>query len=169
MVKKTKKEVLSGVCEFHSETGTEGGHWAFRDERFMTPHMTHFICKKCRMYWDKKRIPDEPYFPNRASDFCAPGKHDFKIAFPTMWSHEGLHVLEDGDYLTIYSKNSSKKIAIEWSGVISLKELGVFKAHAYGMWIHTDQKGIVREVWAQYFLGRNPAKLIKAKSKKEKR
>ena len=28
--------VMKGVCHFHSETGTEGGYWAFQDERFIT-------------------------------------------------------------------------------------------------------------------------------------
>lgn len=28
---------MKGVCFFHSETGTEGGFWAFQDEKFMEP------------------------------------------------------------------------------------------------------------------------------------
>ncbi len=28
-------ETLHGVCYFHSETGTEGGYWAFQDENFI--------------------------------------------------------------------------------------------------------------------------------------
>ena len=26
---------IDGVCYFHSETGTEGGYWAFQDRRFI--------------------------------------------------------------------------------------------------------------------------------------
>jgi hypothetical protein len=28
---------LEGVCHFWSETGTEGGYWAFRDKRYIHP------------------------------------------------------------------------------------------------------------------------------------
>lgn len=27
--------MITGVCHFYSETGTEGGHWAFQDEKFI--------------------------------------------------------------------------------------------------------------------------------------
>ena len=30
-------ELLKGVVHLHSETGTEGGWWAFQDERFIYP------------------------------------------------------------------------------------------------------------------------------------
>lgn len=29
--------MMKGVLYFHSETGTEGGYWAFQDERFIDP------------------------------------------------------------------------------------------------------------------------------------
>jgi len=29
-----KKEPLRGVCYFHSETGTEGGYWAFAEKKY---------------------------------------------------------------------------------------------------------------------------------------
>ncbi len=31
------KKPLQGVCYFHSETGTEGGFWAFQDNAFIFP------------------------------------------------------------------------------------------------------------------------------------
>lgn len=40
MLDKEKAELLNtyqGVLDFHSETGTEGGYWAFMDQRFITP------------------------------------------------------------------------------------------------------------------------------------
>ncbi|OHA15077.1 MAG: hypothetical protein A3A10_01135 [Candidatus Tagabacteria bacterium RIFCSPLOWO2_01_FULL_42_9] len=30
------KGALNGICTFHSETGTEGGYWAFQDGQFIT-------------------------------------------------------------------------------------------------------------------------------------
>ena len=35
MAGKPKTE-LFGVCHLHSETGTEGGHWAFQDKKFIS-------------------------------------------------------------------------------------------------------------------------------------
>jgi hypothetical protein len=29
--------IIRGKCHLHSETGTEGGHWALQDERFIEP------------------------------------------------------------------------------------------------------------------------------------
>ena len=111
---------FKGVLHFFSETGTEGGSWAFQDERFITP--------------PTKSHPDE------------------------QWSYDGLHVLKDGDELTIYDKKHPKKVV--WQGTISLTPFTVFKDDAFGMWIHNDQIGIDRETWAKFFMNENPAKLI---------
>ncbi len=37
-----KKALLRGVLHLWSETGTEGGYWAFQDERFIAPNSTNF-------------------------------------------------------------------------------------------------------------------------------
>ena len=37
MVKDQSDKELKGVCFFYSETGTEGGYWAFQDECFIKP------------------------------------------------------------------------------------------------------------------------------------
>lgn len=76
------------------------------------------------------------------------------------WSYDGLHVLKDGDMLTIYSKEDPNEIV--WSGTIKLKRHPIFTEDADGMWIHADQEGIDRETWANWFFGEHPAKLIKA-------
>ena len=112
---------IHGVLLLHSETGTEGGYWAFQDKRFITP--------------------------------AKPGEgHD-------QWSYQGLHILEDGDKLTIYS--DEKKSSILWEGVIQLKSLGLFNESAFGWWIHSDQKEIDRKTWAKWFFEERPAQLIK--------
>jgi len=105
--------MLSGVCFFHSETGTEGGFWAFQDREFIT----------------------------------ASG-----------WSYKGLHILEDGDKLTIMSPNNPDLII--WSGTISLIQYPLFSEGIYNLWIHSDQRGVDREIWAMYFINEYPAKLI---------
>ena len=112
---------LSGVLHFWSETGTEGGHWAFQNEKFI--------------------FPPTPNWPHEK------------------WSYAGLHVLENGDELIIYSKEVPNQIV--WSGRIELIQHPLFTESAHGMWIHTDQKGIDREIWARWFIEGYPAKLIK--------
>jgi len=102
---------MRGVCTFHSETGTEGGYWAFQDEQFIEP--------------PTKDMPS--------------GR----------WSYDGLHLLEDGDQLTIYSKGSPR--LVEWSGIIQLHQYPLFSEDASGMWIHADQVGVNRDWWAKFF------------------
>jgi len=115
--KKPDSAILEGVCTFHSETGTEGGHWAFQDSRHIH------------------------------------GEH---------WSYEGLHILKDGDFLTIYSRFYwifFRRKVVKWTGKISLLYYPVFTESVNGMWIHAGQEGVDRETWAKYFLYEFPAKL----------
>jgi len=104
---------LRGICHFHSETGTEGGYWAFQDSQFIN------------------------------------GKY---------WSYGGLHILRDGDRLTIYSPDQPDQIV--WSGIIALQRHPLFTEHVHGgWWIHADQIGQDRETWAKYFFEEYPAEL----------
>lgn len=105
-----------GVLHFHAETGTEGGFWAFQDQRFIS-----------------KRNGEEA------------------------WSYEGLHILKDGDKLTIFDKEDSKKTL--WSGTIQLKHYPQFTEDASGWWIHSDQEGLERAQWAIWFFKEFPARL----------
>ena len=113
---------LKGVLDFWSETGTEGGHWAFQDEKYISP--------------------PTPEWPHER------------------WSYDGLHVLDNGDILVIYSKDNPNQIV--WSGEIELIQHEVFTESAYGMWIHTDQKGVDRDIWARWFMEGYPAMLVKS-------
>jgi len=157
---------MEGVLEFFSETGTEGGYWAFQDKKFITPNTTLFTCKKCHLIWDKESYSDD-YLTKASADnikFCAPDKHEFELTCPELHSYEGLHVLEDGDHLTIYSKENHEEML--WSGEISLKKHPLFTQHVFGLWIHADQEDMDREIWANYFLNHHPAKLIPFKINK---
>jgi hypothetical protein len=51
-----------GILTFHSETGTEGGYWAFQDAQFigLGGHEEEFSCTRCGRIWDKKRDTEEP-------------------------------------------------------------------------------------------------------------
>ncbi|MDP2598330.1 MAG: hypothetical protein Q8P49_00695 [Candidatus Liptonbacteria bacterium] len=114
VLKEKPMEALRGVLHFWFETGTEGGHWAFQDARFISPD-------------------------------------------GIQWSHEGLRVLEDGDSLKIFSPGDPTKVV--WSGTIELRAYPVFTEDVFGYWIHTDQAGIDRNTWADWFFNEYPAEL----------
>jgi len=233
---------LRGVLHFFSETGTEGGHWAFQDERFMhLPPPNQWWCSHCGRVWDKDQHPDEEPKPgftylrpqvrwhiaeqhlntgewvddnavelpdisqlpegkitwayrsydqpmdfplqptagddvdgawnkihNQKSRQCYEQGHlswqSPREQWPTgTWSYEGLHVLGDGDELTIFGKADPSMVV--WSGIITLKRHDLFTEDARGMWIHADQSGIDRETWAAWFFAENPAELRKAEQR----
>lgn len=81
------------------------------------------------------------------------------------WSYEGLHVLCDGDHLTIFSPDNPQQVV--WSGTISLREHPLFAEHTSGFWIHADQDGVARDTWAEYFFKNYPAKLVPAPEPKK--
>ena len=137
---------------FHSETGTEGGFWAVQDEAWIKPNTTRFYCTKCHLYWDKSRDVDEPV---RVGEYCQPGQHDFKLVSPEDWSYEGLHVLHDGDELTVYGDHDE----VLWEGTIRLVQYDQFTQHAGGWWIHADQEGVDRIEWARLFMTEHRAVL----------
>lgn len=167
-----------GICIFHSETGTEGGWWAFQDDGYRNiPDDKQFRCSKCGARWDKRRDPDsipawllEPraYDENVpvtsenpfAHSYCMPDEHEWALAFPDgKWSYYGLHVLGDGDRLTIYDKDDPA--AIVWEGVIDMVRLPQFTEHIHGMWVNVEQIGIDRETWGRWFFEEYPATLTK--------
>ncbi len=149
------EKTLSGVLHFHSETGTEGGHWAFQDFRCIQKNVPSGFCKNCGNYIGDVYKRNEGLNENPT---CKDGAHEEGIR--DAWSYDGLHILKDGDRLIIYHPNDNKEI---WSGVINLKQYPLFTEHVFGMWIHADQIGIKREVWAEYFFQEYPADLIPVK------
>ncbi len=145
-------EVLHGICFFFSETGTEGGYWAFQDERHIHKNVPLGFCKKCGKYLAYTGLPPDDH------PWCADDAHEERIG--DRWDYEGQSILKDGDHLTIFSKDDSQKIV--WSGVIRLCQYPPFTEHASGLWIHADQEGIARDVWAAWFFDQSPAMLIVA-------
>ena len=149
-----KNEPIKGELEFYSETGTEGGYWAFMDEKFMHIPSDSEKCAICNHY--KQYVES---YPEDYKGPCRPGEHQWELAYPNgVRSREGLHILKDGDELTIYNRENPEKQV--WDGVISLQQYGLFTEHAHGWWIHADQIGIERETWARWFLREHPARLI---------
>lgn len=265
------ERVLEGVLFLFSETGTEGGHWAFQDRNFISkiypsfgifPHQTVWDVYRPKrkgeslddveVFLEDKWLPlSDPIMEDPdyiiSSLFCGENsgdheadarlmaKYGFKIKYDvdrmneeygegnwklenshtavapdgtrifvggtphtepnrpygvpqngltrstikwedgaiqrkrlstsllvTNWDYDGLHVLENGDRLTIYHPDSKEEV---WNGEIKLKRHKAFTEHASGMWIHADQVGIERDIWAEYFFGEYNAKLITKRRK----
>jgi len=136
------EQVLDGVLTFFSETGTEGGLWAFQDSQHMQKNVPKGYCKKCGIY-----LRD-------SQPACLDGDHEELIG--DAWSYDGLHILKNGDELTIYDPDDEEV----WSGVINLQQYPVFTEHVNNFWLHADQIGVERDVWAEYFFERYSAKLV---------
>jgi hypothetical protein len=159
---------LQGICHFFSETGTEGGIWAFQDSRYIQKNVAHGWCKKCGKVLVPQsgplqlvrvvQITKGTFFDGKFVEpqDCPDNAHEED--FGESWSYEGLHCLENGDSLTIYSKDNPNWI--HWSGTIKLKNHPLFTEHASGLWIHADQTGMEREVWAKWFFEGFPATLV---------
>lgn len=103
---------FKGVAYFFAETGSEGGSWAFMDERFTSQDN---------------------------------------------WDYAGLHILHNGDKLTIFDKENRELVV--WEGKIDLTEPTNFEEDAFGYWIHNTQKGADKELWGTWFFEENPAVL----------
>jgi hypothetical protein len=211
---------LKGNLFFYSETGTEGGSWAFQDEQFtgLVPP-NEWRCTRCGRVWDKDRDDEEPkpsftywidrdslpedknpkryiagyhafdepqsgtlidpatgvefpvsdgpgeldrtfmYSINATANECHDKGHaEWEFMYPDgISSYEGLHVLNDGDELTVYDKDDPSHVV--WQGTINLKHYDLFTEHVSGMWMHADQQGEDRDAWAQLFFENYPAEL----------
>ena len=99
-----------------------------------------------RLVWSGgKAIGDEDAYPY---DICPMGEHKEHIG--DAYSYAGLHLLKEGDQLTIYAKENKDEIV--WYGKIKLREQDPYKRP----W----QEGVERDVWYKWFLGKYPATLI---------
>ncbi len=167
-----------GVCELFSETGTEGGYWAFQDSKFIKKvdrkSATQFSCAKCYCAYVKRNglnirisriIPlDKALQPGfKTPKSCRGDQHDFQPISEEEWSYDGLHVLKDGDWLTIYDKEKPGQIV--WEGVISLKPRKTIHEFVRGWRVHSIPLNADKEKWLTYFLKNYPAKLIQLKKK----
>ena len=76
---------------------------------------------------------------------------------PDVWDFAGLHVLENGDHLTILDKRDGRKIV--WSGFISLWQNRLGRSR---------QRGISHKKWARWFSKEYPAKFTPGSNQAKK-
>ena len=126
------------------------------------------------MYWDKVQEPAGPSMgirmqqvseasktPVQQPKMCPPGRHDFELVSNETWSYDGTHLLANGDHLTIFERNESTVVV--WAGAVHLRSYEVYTEKALGCWIHADQRGVEREIWARWFFDKYPARLVPAR------
>ena len=166
---------LVGHLVFDSETGSEGGWWAFQDQRFTgLPDATQ-RCQHCGVFPDTgdggllravRSVPLGDLGPG--PDFAMPPTcdqedplrpHAFGLAHPAgVSSYYGLHDLRNGDRLTINDRDDPTRVI--WSGLIRLGRTSNFTQSIGGLWIHNRQRGVDQEVWLDWFIGEFPAQLV---------
>jgi len=69
--------------------------------------------------------------------------------------YDGLHLLQTGDSLVIYDIVDREKVV--WQGEIELDFFPSFEIPIGGMWVHSLQVGVKRELWGSWFFSENPA------------
>lgn len=175
-----------GVTHFYSETGTEGGYWAFQDEAHVKLEPPSYGVFARTRVWDA-HDPERSGVVKSITDLKGKsvvsirrgqvvlarvdwndGESEDDVPVPSdrllveRWSYEGLSVLRDGDYLVIYDTDPRERADSEvlWEGEIDLRRFDLFTEDARGMWIHAEQTGEDRDEWADLFFGDGrPAKL----------
>lgn len=165
---------LEGILNFFAETGTEGGYWAFQDSLYIEKDAPRGYCKNCGLFLQQQTdfapVQVQSVIKFNAQDLeeynrtgklpekriCANDSHIEERS--EAWDYQGLHLLKNGDHLTIYNPTSRQEV---WSGVIALKQYPPFTESVFGYWIHAGQIGVEREAWAEYFFEEFPAKLEK--------
>lgn len=80
--------------------------------------------------------------------------------------YDGLHCLQDGDELTVYTKD---RCAILWKGIVHLEYKRLLTPYPtnpeyrqqmiFNRWVHGFQVGLQPEVWAKWFFSELPASL----------
>ncbi|OGN01524.1 MAG: hypothetical protein A3B91_00105 [Candidatus Yanofskybacteria bacterium RIFCSPHIGHO2_02_FULL_41_29] len=167
---------LDGILHFFCEAGFGGGYWAFQDRKFIEPNTSYLICNKCYLYWNRTKNSECPTanisnirnIPlDKAVDLnfqlppeCETSQHNFRPIADECWSYDGLHILENGDILTVNSKDDPNTII--WKGTIKLSGLAPGCAHVNGVLkVFSFQEDTDKNTWLKWFFEEYPAKLIK--------
>lgn len=75
---------------------------------------------------------------------------------PDTWNYAGLHVLKDGDRLTILDKRDNRRVV--WSGFISLRKDRRGRIH---------QRDVPGKKWARWFAKEYPAQFTPGPNQKK--
>lgn len=88
------------------------------------------------------------------------GHGEWELANPDgVWSYEGLHVLKDGDKLTVYADET--KSEVRWSGTIELIPQPLFTTDVANLWVHSlpNVPEMTVDEWGEMFFKQLPCTL----------
>ncbi len=150
------KTVLSGVCHYmHADVSEWGASWTFQDERYMGIRADHYVrCSLCDLDWNKQTQLVPPVPACSKQQLCT---HNWVLDYPEgRWMPEGSYILNEGDQLTIFSKEDRKVL---WSGKIKYTP-----KHQHGPHLQAGalcyQAGVDRNKWQEWFYDQYPAELV---------
>lgn len=149
-------ETMTGVLEFFSETGTEGGWYSFMD---LSPEFAHNYEQPC---WDDPRVGDCPTRMTYKGG-VSPNYVDKRVS-DWHYRYEGLRSLKNGDHLKIWSKD---KTEVVWDGEIDLRSVNSWGADGgtLGLRVHQKANNVDEEQWLRWFVDSLPAELTPAEEK----
>lgn len=153
----TLTTTIEGHLEFHSETGTEGGYWAFFDPRF--EHGPEVDCGAPDCPLKMHEILDE--HGNGTDRYGASGTGE-RVFGDRHASYDGLITLQDGDRLEIRHLETGDVVYV---GPVKLQQQDPYGDHSRdlcGLAIHSVPElppSITLEEWGDWFLQRWPATL----------
>lgn len=144
---------IHGLTMPYFEAGMGRIVWVVQDSMHRIPNRLLYRCTKCRAFLDKRSplcgIPGERM---TVPAQCTEGEHDFQPYGPWIWLPKGRHFIENGDVLTIYSKDEPRTVL--WQGTIDLVPSN--------MPLEPDtQKGVEPMVWEGWFQDQMPVRFIK--------
>lgn len=177
-------EPITGVCSFENEGFGALPYWAFQDSRYIQKNAHRGFCKKCGKWLraqkgdvirilktvtlsvdDIKKILNLEELTGSAREAlskeiderpeCPDGTHEEDIG--DLWSYDGHHRLNNGDFLTIFSKENPEKQV--WSGAIDLQSELIVTPHTLSGKTIAPQKGMDYNIWFKYFIDEYPATL----------
>ena len=130
----TTSTTRHGRLHFFSETGTEGGWYAWQDDAYI-----HRFGEPC-------------FSVGAMAQTCpvADGSSD------EHWGYEGLRMLHDGDYLVVYDRDGAAELFR--GDVVLTRREDVYEsadATVFGLWVNQEPAavlGVDREQWASWFL-----------------
>lgn len=125
----------TGRVLFHSETGTEGGWWAFETSDLHYRHGTDdLVDGECP--WGENHCP------------VSLGHYHLHARY------EGLRVLKDGDGIAIIDEKNPYLGAILREDSLQFSEMTVFEESVFCLWTHNHpiRPSIPVETWAFFFM-----------------
>ncbi len=129
--------MTKGRLNFHSETGTEGGWYAWQDNAFIWTKDNH-----CPTHGQTKYAQPPGYY--------CPAEQSKQ---GECWSYDGLRYLNNGDHLKVFVGGE-----VLWEGDVLLNaRTDVYvnpDAEVYGFWVNQEpdpSMGVDRLDWARWF------------------